>query len=90
MIADEQLNGLVAWLADAGLAGQSELMLMTGFCERVVAAGLPLARAHLLIDTLDPYMKVACSDGGSSPTRRPSRTTAVPVRWPDPPHPARL
>jgi adenylate cyclase len=54
MIADEQLNGLVAWLADAGLAGQSELMLMTGFCERAVAAGLPLARAHLLIDTLDP------------------------------------
>jgi adenylate cyclase len=54
MIADEQLNEIVAWVADAGLAGQSELMLMTGFCERVVAAGFPLARAHLLIDTLDP------------------------------------
>jgi adenylate cyclase len=54
MIADEQLKELVAWIADAGLSGQSELMLVTGFCERAAAAGLPLARAHLLIDTLDP------------------------------------
>jgi adenylate cyclase len=54
MIAEEQLNELVAWIADAGLAGQSELMLVTGFCERAAAAGLPLSRAHLLIDTLDP------------------------------------
>jgi adenylate cyclase len=54
MIADEQLNELIAWIADAGLAGQPELTLLTGFCERAVTAGLPLARAHLLIDTLDP------------------------------------
>src|SRR5262245_11523363 len=54
MIANKQLNELVAWIADAGLAGQSELMLVTGFCERAAVAGLPLARAHLLIDTLDP------------------------------------
>src|SRR5262249_8849784 len=54
MIADEQLNELIAWIADAGLAGQPELALLTGFCERAVTAGLPLTRAHLLIDTLDP------------------------------------
>lgn len=54
MIADEQLDELVAWLAAAGLAGQPELALLTGFCERAITAGLPLARAHVLIDTLDP------------------------------------
>jgi adenylate cyclase len=54
MTADEQLNELVAWTADAGLAGQPELTLLTGFCERAVTAGLPLARAHILVDTLDP------------------------------------
>jgi adenylate cyclase len=54
MIDDEQLTELTAWLAGAGLAGESELALLIGFCERAVAAGLPLARAHVLIDTLDP------------------------------------
>jgi len=54
MIADEQLDELIAWLAAAGLAGQPELALLTGFCERAVPAGLRIARAHVLIDTLDP------------------------------------
>jgi adenylate cyclase len=54
MIDEEQLTELTAWLAEAGLAGESELALLIGFCERAVAAGLPLARAHVLIDTLDP------------------------------------
>ena len=54
MIADDQLTELTAWLARAGLAGVSELALVTGFCERVVAAGVPVARAQVFIDTLDP------------------------------------
>src|SRR5262245_37848369 len=54
MIDEEQLAELTAWLAGAGLVGQSELALVIGFCERVVAAGLPLTRARVLIDTLDP------------------------------------
>ena len=36
------------------MAGKSELALVIGFCDRAVAAGLPLARARVLIDTLDP------------------------------------
>jgi adenylate cyclase len=47
MIADDQLTELTAWLAEAGLAGVSELALLTGFCERAVAAGVPLARAQV-------------------------------------------
>jgi len=54
MIAEDKLTELTAWLAGAGLAGESELALVTGFCERAVAAGVPLARAQVFIDTLDP------------------------------------
>src|SRR5262245_31587095 len=49
-----QLPKLAAWATDAGLAGASETSLLTGFCERAIAAGLPLARASVLIDTLHP------------------------------------
>jgi adenylate cyclase len=54
MIDEENLTELTEWLAGAGLAGESELALVIGFCERAVAAGLPLARAVVFIDTLDP------------------------------------
>jgi adenylate cyclase len=45
---------LSAWLTQAGLTGTSESGIVSGFCERCVAAGLPLARAQVLIDTLHP------------------------------------
>jgi adenylate cyclase len=45
---------LSAWLTQAGLAGTSEIEMVSGFCERCVAAGIPLGRAHLAIDTLHP------------------------------------
>ena len=43
-----------AWLAQAGLAGDSETAIVDGFCERCVAAGLPVSRVHVFIDTLHP------------------------------------
>jgi adenylate cyclase len=45
---------LVAWIAEAGLAGKSETAIVTGFCNRLVALGIPLARAAVVIDTLHP------------------------------------
>jgi adenylate cyclase len=45
---------LSAWLTQVGLAGTPELEIASGFCERCVAAGLPLARGLVAIDTLDP------------------------------------
>jgi adenylate cyclase len=54
MISDGRLTALIAWVTGAGLRGESELALLTGFCDRAVAAGLPLMRAQVLIDTLDP------------------------------------
>ncbi|MGC2123971.1 MAG: hypothetical protein WA652_14065, partial [Xanthobacteraceae bacterium] len=38
-------TALSAWLTQAGLAGMSESEIVTGLCERCVAAGLPLGRA---------------------------------------------
>ena len=48
---------LVAWIAAAGLSGRRELDLLQGFCERVVAAGLPLSRAVIGVDTLHPVLE---------------------------------
>jgi adenylate cyclase len=45
---------LSGWLTQAGLAGTPETEIVSVFCDRCVAAGIPLARAHLAIDTLHP------------------------------------
>jgi adenylate cyclase len=51
---DARFADIAAWLTQAGLAGESEAAILTGFCERCVAVGLPIARALVLIDTLHP------------------------------------
>ena len=51
---DAQFAEFVAWISEAGLAGQTETALLAGFCDRALALGLPLARATVLIDTLHP------------------------------------
>ena len=45
---------LSAWLTQVGLDGTLEPEIVFGFCERCVAAGMPLARSLVAIDTLDP------------------------------------
>ncbi len=45
---------LSAWVTQAGLSGLAETDIVSGFCERCVAAGIPLARTTVLIDTLHP------------------------------------
>ena len=51
---DASATEIGAWVTAAGLAGATEPELLRGFCERAAAAGLPLARAVVLIDTLHP------------------------------------
>jgi adenylate cyclase len=51
---NDQLADLTAWITEAGLAGLSEAATLTGFCERALVLGLPLARANVVIDTLHP------------------------------------
>ena len=50
----EVLSELRTWLTEAGLAGKSETALLDGFCRRALNAGLPIARAAIIIDTLHP------------------------------------
>ena len=45
---------LAAWVNGAGLAGKPETAMLSGFCDRAMAAGLPLGRALVIIDTLHP------------------------------------
>jgi len=50
----DRLLDVVAWTTEAGLLGLAENELLRGFCERIIALGIPLARATLGIDTLHP------------------------------------
>ena len=45
---------LSTWLTQAGLAGTPETDIVSGCCDRCVAAGLPLGRTQVFIDTLHP------------------------------------
>src|SRR4051794_40077973 len=45
---------LQAFLSEAGLRAFSEVDLLRGFCERLHSAGVSIARALILIDTLHP------------------------------------
>src|SRR5262245_36524960 len=62
---------LSAWLTQAGLAGTPETDIVSGFCDRCVAAGLPLARALVLIDTLHPVHEGRLVRWGYGPTESP-------------------
>ena len=51
---EAEIAKLASWLAKVGLEGRSEIVLVEGFCQRAVSAGLPLVRAIVFIDTLHP------------------------------------
>ena len=62
---------LSAWLTQAGLAGRSETDIVSAFCDRCVAAGLPLARVIVFIDTLHPVHEGRLFRWGFGPTESP-------------------
>ncbi|HMF24746.1 MAG TPA: adenylate/guanylate cyclase domain-containing protein, partial [Pseudolabrys sp.] len=62
---------LSAWLTEAGLAGTPETAIVSGFCDRCLAAGLPLARSLLFIDTLHPVHEGRLFRWGYSPAETP-------------------
>jgi adenylate cyclase len=45
---------IAKWVTEAGLTGMTELELLHGFCDRLVAGELPVARVNIVIDTLHP------------------------------------
>ena len=46
-MTESGINALTAWLAQAGLSGEPEDALVSGFCERAVAVGLPIDHAQV-------------------------------------------
>ncbi|WP_255607171.1 adenylate/guanylate cyclase domain-containing protein [Phyllobacterium lublinensis] len=53
-IRDADIVDIEAWLDLQGLAGTSETLLVNGFCDRCLAAGIKLERANAFVDTLHP------------------------------------
>ena len=51
---ESDFNELSRWITEAGLAGRSEIAMLEGFCDRLGAAGMPLAFAVVVADTLHP------------------------------------
>jgi hypothetical protein len=47
-------SALITWLTEKTLAGVSETDIVGGFCEGLALAGMPVARAVVLVDTLHP------------------------------------
>jgi adenylate cyclase len=48
------IDSLAAWIVARGLAGDDEISLLHGFCNRISAAGMKISRATVMIDTLHP------------------------------------
>src|SRR5512142_2592754 len=69
MTAEDGIDALNAWLANAGLRGEPEDALVRGFCERAFAAGLPIRRALVLIDTLHPVYEGRVVRWGHDPSQ---------------------
>jgi adenylate cyclase len=78
---DPDLSAIEAWVTRAGLAGERDELILSGFCERCVAAGLPVDRAIVLIDTLHPVYEGRLVRWGHDPSEAVSldygRTTPL-------------
>jgi len=68
---EKLLSELPAWLTRAGLADTAETDILSGFSERCVAAGIPLGRVHLFIDTLHPVHEGRLFRWGYGPDESP-------------------
>ena len=69
MAAESEIDALNASVTKAGLRGEPEAALVSGFCERVVAAGLPISRTSVSIDTLHPVYEGRLFRWGHDPSQ---------------------
>jgi adenylate cyclase len=53
-MAERAFDDIAGWVTRAGLEGREETELLAGFCRRLNEAGVPLARAMVIRDTLHP------------------------------------
>lgn len=53
-VSTHLLDRVSNWLQQAALNGETLETVVTGFCERLAASGLPLNRVHLSFSMLHP------------------------------------
>jgi adenylate cyclase len=53
-VSDIFLDKVAEWLTQSALTGENLEDLVRGFCERIAASGMPLARVHLSFSMLHP------------------------------------
>ena len=79
------LGMISAWLVTEGLAGATQTALLQGFCERLVAAGIPLQRAHAGQRALHPVFGAVGFDwhreGGQATREDFARVSESRERW---------
>jgi adenylate cyclase len=70
-MSEQLFSELSAWVTQAGLADTPETDIVSEFCGRCVAAGLPLARSMMFIDTLHPVHEGHLFRWGFNPNEAP-------------------
>ncbi|MBB4567141.1 adenylate/guanylate cyclase domain-containing protein [Rhizobium leucaenae] len=53
-VSDIFLDKVAEWLTQSALTGENLESIVRGFCERIAASGLPIARVHLTFSMLHP------------------------------------
>jgi adenylate cyclase len=53
-VSDIFLDKVAEWLTQSALTGENLETIVRGFCERIAASGLPIARVHLTFSMLHP------------------------------------
>ncbi len=84
-VATGDTANISAWLVKEGLRGATQTALLQGFCERLVAAGIPLQRAHAAQRALHPvFGSVGFDwhrDGGRATREDFARVSEPHERW---------
>ncbi len=84
-VATGDTVNISAWLVKEGLGGSTQTALLQGFCERLVAAGIPLQRAHVGQRALHPVFGAVGfdwhRDGGRATREDYARVSEPQERW---------
>ena len=84
-VATGDAANISAWLVKEGLRGATQTALLEGFCERLVAAGIPLQRAHAGQRALHPVFGAVGfdwhRDGGRATRENFARVSEPRERW---------
>ncbi|MEH6646864.1 adenylate/guanylate cyclase domain-containing protein [Sulfitobacter sp.] len=53
-VEDPRIGGLSAWLVQEGILGSPQIDMLEAYCQKLVALGAPLIRAHVTMNALHP------------------------------------